>query len=66
MFTDEVRACIKEYDVLTFLILGFILDYIFGPKKGKLFCPVFVFRRGMPNVIYGRVLYQQSEGLNIS
>ena len=42
-------ACIKEDDVLTFLILGSILDYIFGPKKGKLFYPVFVFHKGMFN-----------------
>ena len=60
------RACIKEDVVLTFLILGFIFDHIFGPKKDKIFCPVFVFRRGMPNAICDLVLYLQSEGLNIS
>ena len=48
------------------MILGPILDHIFGPKKDKLFCPVFVSRRGMPNAIHGLVLYLQSEGLNIS
>ena len=48
------------------LILGPILDHIFGPKKDKLFCPVFVFRRGMSNAICDFVLYLQSEGLNIS
>ena len=51
----------KEYDVL-----GSILDHIFGPKKDKLFCPVFVFRRGMSNAICDLVLYLQSEGLNIT
>ena len=43
-------ACIKEDDFLTFLILGSILDYIFRPKKVKLFYPVFVFHKGMFNV----------------
>ena len=43
-----------------------MLDHIFGPKKDKLFCPVFVFRRGMSNAICDLVLYLQSEGLNIS
>ena len=43
------------------------LDHIFGPKKDKLFCPVFFFfRRGMSNAIYDLLLYLQSEGLNIS
>ena len=69
-FTGEVKyfliACIKEEDVLTFLMLGPILDHIFGPKKDKLFCPVFVFRRGMSNAICDLVLYLQREGLNIS
>ena len=50
----------------TFLILGPILDHIFGPKKDKLFRHVFVFRRGMSNAICDLVLYLQSEGLNIS
>ena len=48
------------------LMLGPLLDHIFGPKKGKLFCPVFVFRRGMSNAICDLVLYLQSEDLNIS
>ena len=56
----------KEDDVLTFLILGSILDHIFGPKKDTLFCPVFVFRRDISNAICDLVLYLQSEGLNIS
>ena len=42
------------------------LDHIFGPKKDKLFCPVFVFRRGLSSVICDFVLYLQSKGLNIS
>ena len=37
----------KKEDVLTFLILGSILDDISGPDK--FFCPVFVFRRGNSN-----------------
>ena len=41
------------------MILGPILDHIFGPKKDKLFCPVFVFRRGMSNAICDLVLYLQ-------
>ena len=57
------KACIKEGNVLTFLILGPILDHIFGPK---LFCPVFIFRRSMLNAICNLVVYLQSEGLNIS
>ena len=48
------------------MILGPILDHLFGPKKDKLFCPVFAFRRGMSNAICDLVLYLQSEGLNIS
>ena len=59
-----LTACIKD-DVLTFLILGYTLDHIFGPKKDRLFCPVFVFRRGMSSAICDLVLYLQSEGLNI-
>ena len=39
-----------EAVVLTFLILGFILDHIFGHKKDNPFCPVFVFR-SMSNAI---------------
>ena len=54
------------HNVLTFLILGPILEHIFGPKKDKLFWPVFVFHRGMSNAICGLVLYLQSEDLNIS
>ena len=47
-FADEVKkiflmACIKEDDVLTFLILGSILDHIFGPRKDKLFLPCICF-----------------------
>ena len=59
-------ACIKEDNFLTFLILGSILDHIFGYKKDKLLSPVFVFRRGMSSAICDLVLYLQSEGLNIS
>ena len=59
-------ACIKKDDFLIFLILEPIFDHIFDPEKGKLFCPVFVFRRGMYNGICDLALYLQSEGLNIS
>ena len=42
----------------------------FHPNKDKLFCPVFVFRRGMSNVICYPMLYLQNEGfkhfMNIS
>ena len=48
------------------MILGSILGPIFGPKKDKLFCLLFVFRRGMSNAICDLALYLQSEGLNIS
>ena len=48
------------------MILGFILDHILGPKKDKIFCPKFVFHRGMSNAICDLVLYLQNEGLNIS
>ena len=52
--------------MLTLLILGFIFDHIFAPKKDKLFCFVFVFFRSMYNVVCDLALYRQSEGLNIS
>ena len=51
---------------LTFLLLGFILDHIFYPKKNRLSCPVFVFRRGMSNDICDPVLYTEREGSNVS
>ena len=37
-----------------------------GPKKDKVSCPGFVFRRGISNAIYDLVLHLQSESLNIS
>ena len=46
--------------------LGLILDDIFGQKKNDLFCPVFVFHRGMPIGILKYILYFKNEGLNIS
>ena len=46
---------------LTFLLLGFILDHIFCPKKDNLSCPVFVFPRGMSNGMCDPVLYHKSE-----
>ena len=54
-FADELNffliACIKEEDVVTFLVLGPVLNHIFGPMKDKLFYLLFVFRRGMSNAI---------------
>ena len=46
--------------------LGLIFDDIFDPKKKDLFCPVFVFQRGMPIGILKYILYFKNEGLNIS
>ena len=46
--------------------LGLIFGDIFGPKKNDLFCPVFVFHRGMPIGILEYILYFKNEGLNIS
>ena len=46
--------------------LGFIFDDIFGPKKNDLFCPVFVFHRGMSTGILKYILYFKNESLNIS
>ena len=60
------RVCIKENNILTFLILWFICDCIFARKKDKLFYPVFVFHRVMSSVICDLVSYLQSEGWNIS
>lgn len=42
MFADEIKyffsgACIKEDNVLIFLIIGFIFDHIFRPIKDKIF-----------------------------
>ena len=55
-----------ETVLLTILVLGFISDHMFVPKKDKLFLPVFAFRKSMSNAIYDLVLYLQSEGLNFS
>ena len=41
----------KEAVALAFLILEFIFNHIFGRQKDKLFCPVFLLRKGMSNVI---------------
>ena len=46
-FADELNffliACIKEEDVVTFLVLGPVLNHIFGPMKDKLFLPFICF-----------------------
>ena len=54
----------KENGILTFLMQGFIFDPTFCPKKDKLFCTEFIFRKGMPKTICDLVLYLQSEGLH--
>ena len=54
----ERRRC------LTFLLLGFILDHVFGPRKDNLTCLVFVFRKDMSNGIYDPVLQLKREGLH--
>ena len=47
--------------------VGLIFDDIFGPKKDRnIFCPVFVFHRGMPIGILKYILYFTNEDLNIS
>ena len=46
--------------------LGFIFNHIFGPKKGNLLCPVFVFHRGISNGISDFILYSKNESLNTS
>ena len=46
--------------------LVLIFDDILGPKKSDLFCPVFVFHRGMLIGILKYMLYFKNEGLNIS
>ena len=42
--------------------LGFIFDYLFGPKKDKIFCGVFLFHSGMSNGICDLILYLKSGG----
>ena len=46
--------------------LRFIFGDIFGPKKNDLFCPAFVFQRGMSIGMLKYILYFKNEGLNIS
>ena len=43
-----------------------IFDDIFGPKKNDLFCPAFVFQRGMSISMLKYILYFENEGLYIS
>ena len=56
----------EKRDCLTFLLVGFIPDHIFGRMKDNVFCPVFVFHRGISNGICDLILYLRSEGLIIS
>ena len=71
MIAHEVRyfswnyGCKKTF-FLTLLLLGFIFDYIFDPKKDDFFCPVFVSGRGMSNVTCDLMVYLKSKGFNIS
>ena len=58
-FADEVKSFFKG------MHKG-ILDHFIVTKKDKLFCPVFLFHRGMSNDICDLMLYRQREGLNIS
>ena len=60
------RAYVKGAVVFTFLVLWLVLICIFGPRKDKACCPVFIFRRGIYNAIWVLVLYLLYEGLNIS
>ena len=46
-------------------LLRFIFDDIFGPKKNDLFCPVFVFQKGMSIGMLKYILYFKNEGLSI-
>ena len=65
MFADEVSHFSLKHawkkklfnNLCSFLLLGFIFDHIFGPKKDNLFGFVFVFLRGMSNAISDLVLY---------
>ena len=50
-------ACIKEIRYSTIFYTSIYFDHIFGPKTGKLFCSVFVFRKGMSNATCDLVLY---------
>ena len=47
-------------------LLRFIFDDIFGPKKKDLFCPAFVFQRGMSIGMLKYILCFKNEGLYIS
>ena len=66
LWWKENLVNIEKYQTIMKLIVGPILDHIFAPKKYKIFRPVFVSCRDMPNVIWDLVLYLQSEGWNIS
>ena len=60
------RAYAKETVVFTFLVLWLILVNIFGPRKDKACCSVFVFLRRISKSICDLALYLLHEGLNIS
>ena len=72
LFTNT--ACLKflssehceKVTVFKFLVVSLILVHIFVRRKDKACCPVFVFLRGIYNVICHVVLHLLYKGLNIS
>ena len=46
-------------------LLRFIFGDIFGPKKNDIFCPVFVFQKGLSIGMLKYILYFKNEGLSI-
>ena len=56
----------KRRCCLTFLLLRFILDHIFCPKKDNLFCPVLVFHRCVSSGICDLILHLKKKGAKIS
>ena len=46
-----LRSMHKRRRCLAFLILWFAFDHFWGPKKDKIFCPVFVLGMSMPSVV---------------
>ena len=65
MKNSVFRTYIKVIVGFKFLILWFVFNNIFDPKKDKLLFPVFASRIGMFNVIGNLALYLHSQGLNI-
>ena len=59
------RACIKKVVALTFLILGFNFDLVFGPKR-EIYSICICFYTGMSTAICDLALYLQNKDSNIS